>query len=84
MSFVYVRVTTTIYQYIYIVVITYINLGGYMKIVKYGVEYRLLDNNGHILIKKNNIIDFNLSVLCNFNINDIVNYEEFYQYYRNT
>lgn len=55
-----------------------------MKIVKYGVEYRLLDNNGHILIKKNNIVDFNLSVLCNFNINDIVNYEEFHQYYKNT
>ena len=55
-----------------------------MKIVKYGVEYRLLDNNGHILIKKNNIVDFNLSILCNFNINDIVNYEEFYQYYKST
>lgn len=58
-------------------------LGDYMKIVKYGVEYRLLDDGGHILLRKNNIVDFNLSVLCNFNINDIVNYEEFYQYYRN-
>ena len=84
MSFVYVRVTTTIYQYIYIVVINIFNLGDYMKIVKYDVEYRLLDNCGHILLKKNNIVDFNLSILCNFNINDIVNYEEFYQYYRNT
>lgn len=59
-------------------------LGDYMKIVKYGVEYRLLDNCGHILLKKNNIVDFNLSILCNFNINDIINYEEFYQYYKNT
>ena len=55
-----------------------------MKIVKDDVEYRLLDNSGHTLLRKNNIVDFNLSVLCNFNINDIVNYEEFYQYYRNT
>ena len=55
-----------------------------MKIVKDDVEYRLLDDGGHILLKKNNIIDFNLSILCNFNINDIINYEEFYQYYRNT
>ena len=55
-----------------------------MKIVKYGVEYKLLDNSGHILLKKNNIVDFNLSILCNFNINDIVNYEEFYQYYKST
>ena len=55
-----------------------------MKIVKDDVEYRLLDDGGHILMKKNNIVDFNLSILCNFNINDIVNYEEFYQYYRNT
>ena len=55
-----------------------------MKIVKYDVEYRLLDNCGHILLKKNNIVDFNLSILCNFNIHDIVNYEEFYQYYRST
>ena len=59
-------------------------LSDYMKIVKYGVEYRLLDDNGHILLIKNNIVDFNLSILCNFNINDIVNYEEFYQYYKNT
>ena len=62
----------------------YKHLGDYMKIVKDDVEYRLLDNCGHILLRKNNIVDFNLSVLCNFNINDIVNYEEFYQYYRNT
>lgn len=55
-----------------------------MKIVKYGVEYKLLDDGGHILLTRNNIVDFNLSILCNFNINDIVNYEEFYQYYRNT
>ena len=55
-----------------------------MKIVKSGVEYKLLDNSGHILLKKNNIVDFSLSILCNFNINDIINYEEFYQYYRNT
>ncbi len=55
-----------------------------MKIVKYGVDYKLLDDCGHILLKKNNIVDFNLSILCNFNINDIVNYEEFYQYYKNT
>ena len=54
-----------------------------MKIVKDDVEYRLLDDGGHILLRKNNIVDFNLSILCNFNINDIVNYEEFYQYYRN-
>lgn len=59
-------------------------IGDYVKIVKYGVDYKLLDNCGHILLKKNNIVDFNLSVLCNFNINDIVNYEEFYQYYRST
>lgn len=59
-------------------------LGDYVKIVKYDVEYRLLDDCGHILLKKNNIVDFNLSILCSFNINDIVNYEEFYQYYRNT
>lgn len=59
-------------------------LSDYMKIVKYRVEYRLLDDGGHILLKKNNIVDFNLSILCNFNINDIVNYEEFYQYYKNT
>ena len=59
-------------------------LGDYVKIVKYDVEYRLLDDGGHILLRKNNIVDFNLSILCNFNINDIVNYEEFYQYYRNT
>ena len=59
-------------------------LGDYVKIVKDDVEYRLLDDGGHTLLKKNNIVDFNLSILCNFNINDIVNYEEFYQYYRNT
>ena len=59
-------------------------IGDYMKIVKYGVDYRLLDDCGHILLTKCNIVDFNLSILCNFNINDIENYEEFYQYYRNT
>ena len=62
----------------------YKHLGDYVKIVKDDVEYRLLDDGGHILLKKNNIVDFNLSVLCNFNINDIVNYEEFYQYYKST
>lgn len=62
----------------------YIFWGDYVKIVKYGVDYKLLDDCGHILLKKNNIVDFNLSILCNFNINDIINYEEFYQYYKNT
>lgn len=45
-------------------------------------KYLLLDNNNNTLIECYNIIDFNLKILCNFKIKDIINYENFLKIYR--
>ena len=55
-----------------------------MRIVKDKTKYTLLDRCNNVLLERYNITDFNMAILCNFNINDIVNYEEFNQYYMNT